>query len=52
MADGKDRRQLTRTLASRHSFMLSRGGVIGTGLFMGFGVTIILGGPAVAVLAY
>lgn len=40
MADGKERLQLTRALASRHIFMLSLGGVIGTGLFMGSGVTI------------
>ena len=32
--------QLTRALKSRHIFMLSLGGVIGTGLFMGSGVTI------------
>ncbi len=32
--------------------MLSLGGVIGTGLFMGSGVTINQGGPAGAVLAY
>lgn len=29
--------QLTRALKSRHIFMLSLGGVIGTGLFMGSG---------------
>ncbi|MRB43528.1 S-methylmethionine permease, partial [Bacillus thuringiensis] len=52
MADGKERLQLTRSLASRHIFMLSLGGVIGTGLFMGSGVTINQGGPAGAVLAY
>lgn len=52
MADGKERLQLTRALASRHIFMLSLGGVIGTGLFMGSGVTINQGGPAGAVLAY
>ncbi len=28
---------LTRALKSRHIFMLSLGGVIGTGLFMGSG---------------
>ncbi len=44
MADGKERLQLTRALASRHIFMLSLGGVIGTGLFMGSGVTINQGG--------
>ncbi|BAN49771.1 amino acid permease [Metapseudomonas resinovorans] len=48
----EDRIQLTRALKSRHIFMLSLGGVIGTGLFMGSGVTINQGGPAGAVLAY
>ncbi len=43
---------LTRALKSRHIFMLSLGGVIGTGLFMGSGVTINQGGPMGAVLAY
>ena len=50
MSDSKI--QLTRALKSRHIFMLSLGGVIGTGLFMGAGVTINQGGPAGAVLAY
>lgn len=44
--------QLTRALKSRHLFMLSLGGVIGTGLFMGSGVTINQGGPVGAILAY
>ena len=44
--------QLTRALKSRHIFMLSLGGVIGTGLFMGSGVTINQGGPVGAILAY
>ncbi|PVZ42170.1 amino acid permease [Pseudomonas sp. CC120222-01a] len=43
---------LTRALKSRHIFMLSLGGVIGTGLFMGSGVTINQGGPVGAILAY
>ncbi|KAF1053574.1 MAG: Amino-acid permease RocE [Stenotrophomonas maltophilia] len=43
---------LTRALKSRHIFMLSLGGVIGTGLFMGSGVTINQGGPMGAILAY
>ncbi|WP_375739211.1 amino acid permease [Pseudomonas boanensis] len=47
-----DRVQLTRSLKSRHIFMLSLGGVIGTGLFMGSGVIINQGGPVGAVLAY
>ncbi|WP_047286255.1 MULTISPECIES: amino acid permease [Pseudomonas] len=44
--------QLTRSLKSRHIFMLSLGGVIGTGLFMGSGVTINQGGPWGAILSY
>ena len=44
--------QLTRSLKSRHIFMLSLGGVIGTGLFMGSGVTINQGGPWGACLLY
>lgn len=48
----EERIQLTRALKSRHIFMLSLGGVIGTGLFMGSGLTINQGGPAGAVLAY
>ncbi len=44
--------QLTRALKSRHIFMLSLGGVIGTGLFMGSGVTINQGGPWGAILSY
>ncbi|MBP5119647.1 amino acid permease [Pseudomonas protegens] len=43
---------LTRSLKSRHIFMLSLGGVIGTGLFMGSGVTINQGGPWGAILSY
>ncbi|RJG10588.1 amino acid permease [Pseudomonas cavernicola] len=54
MAESQERQgvQLTRALKSRHIFMLSLGGVIGTGLFMGSGVTINQGGPVGAVLAY
>ncbi|MHA6195146.1 amino acid permease [Pseudomonas wadenswilerensis] len=54
MSESNERQgiQLTRALKSRHIFMLSLGGVIGTGLFMGSGVTINQGGPMGAVLAY
>jgi arginine/ornithine permease len=54
MNENTDRKgiQLTRALKSRHIFMLSLGGVIGTGLFMGSGVTINQGGPVGAILAY
>jgi arginine/ornithine permease len=48
----EERIQLTRALKSRHIFMLSLGGVIGTGLFMGSGVIINQSGPVGAVLAY
>ena len=46
------RSDLSRELKSRHIFMLSLGGVIGTGLFMGSGATIGQGGPLGAVLCY
>lgn len=52
MTDTHEKIQLTRALKSRHIFMLSLGGVIGTGLFMGSGVTINQGGPVGAILAY
>ncbi|MGO3988171.1 amino acid permease [Pseudomonas sp. SAS7] len=52
MSDNHEKIQLTRALKSRHIFMLSLGGVIGTGLFMGSGVTINQGGPVGAILAY
>jgi arginine/ornithine permease len=52
MSDAKKGTQLNRALKSRHIFMLSLGGVIGTGLFMGSGVTINQGGPFGAILAY
>ncbi|WP_019122281.1 amino acid permease [Brevibacillus massiliensis] len=44
--------ELKRSMKSRHLFMLSLGGVIGTGLFMGAGFTIGEAGPGGAVLAY
>lgn len=39
MSESTERKgiHLTRALKSRHIFMLSLGGVIGTGLFMGSG---------------
>ena len=52
MTETKEKITLTRALKSRHIFMLSLGGVIGTGLFMGSGVTINQGGPFGAILAY
>lgn len=44
--------QLQRSMKSRHLFMLSLGGVIGTGLFLNAGFTINQAGPGGAVLAY
>ena len=44
--------ELKRTMKSRHLFMISLGGIIGTGLFLGSGYTISQAGPIGAVLAY
>ncbi|QRG67489.1 amino acid permease [Brevibacillus choshinensis] len=44
--------QLQRSMKSRHLFMLSLGGVIGTGLFLNAGYTINQAGPGGAILAY
>jgi arginine/ornithine permease len=44
--------KLKRTMKSRHVFMISLGGIIGTGLFLGSGYTISQAGPMGAVLAY
>ncbi|TCP31311.1 arginine:proton symporter (AAT family) [Scopulibacillus darangshiensis] len=44
--------QLQRSMKSRHLFMLSLGGVIGTGLFLGAGFTVGEAGPGGAVVAY
>lgn len=44
--------KLQRSMKSRHLFMLSLGGVIGTGLFLGSGYAIGEAGPAGAILAY
>lgn len=43
---------LKRGMRSRHMFMISIGGVIGTGLFVSSGYTINQAGPGGAVLAY
>ncbi|OQP18799.1 hypothetical protein B2I20_17945, partial [Bacillus stratosphericus] len=42
--------QLKRAMTSRHLFMISLGGVIGTGFFLGTGYTIGQAGPVGAVL--
>lgn len=39
-------------MTSRHLFMLSLGGVIGTGLFLSSGYTIAQAGPLGAILSY
>ncbi|GMA50684.1 amino acid permease [Alicyclobacillus contaminans] len=44
--------QLKRDMRSRHMFMISIGGVIGTGLFLSSGYTVNQAGPGGAVLAY
>ncbi|WP_426448284.1 amino acid permease [Paenibacillus sp. S-38] len=43
---------LRRTMKSRHLYMISLGGVIGTGLFISSGYTINQAGPGGALLAY
>ncbi|WP_042460707.1 amino acid permease [Neobacillus dielmonensis] len=45
-------KMLKRTLKSRHLTMISLGGAIGTGLFLGSGASISQGGPGGALLAY
>ncbi len=44
--------QFHRKMTSRHLFMLSLGGVIGTGLFLSSGYTIAQAGPLGAVISY
>ncbi len=44
--------QLKRTMKSRHLFMISLGGVIGTGLFLSTGYTLNQAGPGGTILAY
>jgi arginine/ornithine permease len=44
--------ELKRTLKTRHLFMISLGGIIGTGLFLGSGYTISQAGPIGAILSY
>ncbi|MCC9022954.1 amino acid permease [Bacillus nakamurai] len=48
----KNEKNFQRSMKSRHLFMLSLGGVIGTGLFLSSGYTIHQAGPAGTILAY
>lgn len=47
-----EKRELQRTMKSRHLFMISLGGVIGTGLFLSSGYTLNQAGPGGTILAY
>ncbi|KQX48607.1 MULTISPECIES: amino acid permease [unclassified Paenibacillus] len=46
------RSELKRSMKSRHLFMISLGGVIGTGVFLSTGYTLNQAGPGGAMLAY
>lgn len=48
----KNEGEFQRKMTSRHLFMLSLGGVIGTGLFLSSGYTIAQAGPLGAILSY
>ena len=50
--DSPQNTSLKRAMSKRHLIMLSLGGAIGTGLFMGSGEVISQAGPLGAVLAY
>ena len=52
MGDQPEYNQLNRSMKSRHLFMLSLGGVIGTGLFLNAGYTINQAGAGGALLGY
>lgn len=44
--------ELKRSMKARHLFMISLGGCIGTGFFLGSGYTIQQAGPTGAILSY
>ncbi|PWW20262.1 arginine/ornithine permease [Cytobacillus oceanisediminis] len=52
MEDIQSHQQLNRSMQKRHLFMLSLGGVIGTGLFLNAGYTINQSGAGGALLGY
>ncbi|CAM5792934.1 MULTISPECIES: amino acid permease [Brevibacillus] len=53
MASTNDQQhKLKRSMNSRHLFMISLGGVIGTGLFLGSGYTIGQAGPIGTIISY
>ncbi|MGJ7909708.1 amino acid permease [Neobacillus sp. LXY-1] len=52
LQENQSTHELKRTMKSRHLFMISLGGVIGSGLFLGSGYTISQAGPTGAILSY
>ncbi|EIT84718.1 Amino acid ABC transporter, permease protein [Fictibacillus macauensis ZFHKF-1] len=49
---GQNNQELRRNLQARHLFMISLGGIIGTGLFVSSGQTVYNAGPIGAIIAY
>lgn len=52
LSENNTSHELKRTMKTRHLFMISLGGVIGSGLFLGSGYTISEAGPMGAILSY